>query len=143
MRWDLNKTIIAAILLALLVLSVWLPNALISPVISLNTGERNEPDYLIQDFTVTAMSTQGRPKYVLTAQSLVHYPSDKSAALTQPRLVQYTPGEPTVYTTADSGLVYNHGKELLMTGHVKVVRGQNKNQPGGDISTHELQVVLD
>ncbi len=143
MNWQLNKVMIAVILLVLLILSIWLPNALITPVISMKTISGHEPDYEIQDFTLTAMNRQGQPRYKLSAQSLVHYPSDKSAALTQPRLTQFTPGQPPIYTSADSGRVYNRGKELLMTGHVKVVRGGSKNQPGGDVSTHELRIVLE
>lgn len=143
MNWQLNKVMIAVILLGLLILSVWLPNALITPVISLNAIAERKPDYQIQDFTVTAMNRQGQPKYRLSAQSLVHYPADNSAALVQPRLTQYTQGEPPIYTTADNGRVFDHGKELLMTGHVKVVRGESKSQPGGDVSTRELRVELD
>ncbi|MHB8454300.1 MAG: LPS export ABC transporter periplasmic protein LptC [Acidiferrobacterales bacterium] len=143
MSWDLNKLMIALILLVLLVLAVWLPNALITPVISINANDRHEPDYVIQNFTVTAMNEQGRPKYVLSARTLVHFPYDKSATLTEPHLIQFTPGEAAVSTIADSGRVYNNGKELLMTGHVKVVRGQKNDQPGGDISTRELRIELD
>ncbi len=143
MNWSLNKLMIAVILLALLILTVWLPNALVTPVISLKHTQQREPDYIIRNFTVTAMSKLGRPKYVLTARTLVHYPDDKSATLTQPRLVQYTPGAPAVYTSADHGRVYNNGKELLMAGNVKVVRGHDKSAPAGEIRTHQLRIVLD
>ncbi len=143
MSWDLNKVMIALILLVLRVLTVGLPNALISPVISINPDEHHEPDYVIQNFTVTAMNEWGRPKYVLSARTLVHLPYDKSATLTEPHLIQFTPGEAAVSTTADSGRVYNNGKEILMSGHVRVVRGQKNDQPGGDISTRELRIVLD
>ena len=143
MNWSINKLIIAAILLALLILTVWLPNALVTPVIALRPGQQHQPDYIIRNFTVTAMSKLGRPKYVLTASTLVHYPNEESATLTQPRLIQYTPGAPAVYTSAEHGQVYNNGKELLMTGNVKVTRGHDKRAPAGEITTHQLRIVLD
>ncbi|MHB8428100.1 MAG: LPS export ABC transporter periplasmic protein LptC [Acidiferrobacterales bacterium] len=142
MNWSVNKLMIAAILLALLILTVWLPNALVTPVIALRPGQRHQPDYIIRNFTVTAMNKLGHPKYVLTARTLVHYPEEKSASLTQPHLVQYTPGAPPVYTSAKRGLVYNSGKELLMTGNVKVVRGHDKGAPAGEITAHQLRIVL-
>ncbi|MDA8362342.1 MAG: LPS export ABC transporter periplasmic protein LptC [Gammaproteobacteria bacterium] len=143
MNWSINKLMITVILLALLILTVWLPNALVTPVISLRPGRPHQPDYIIRNFTVTTMSKLGQPKYVLTARTLIHYPNRKSARLTQPRLIQYTPGAPAVYTSAERGRVYNDGKELLMTGDVKVDRGRNNRTPAGQITTHQLRIVLD
>ncbi len=134
---------ITVILLALLVLTVWLPNALVTPAIALKPGRPNQPDYVIRNFTVTAMSKLGRPKYVLKAHTLVHYPDHNSAMLTEPRLVQYTPGEPAIYTSAQRGRVYDNGKQLLMTGDVKVERGRYKRAPAGQMTTRQLRIVLD
>ncbi len=143
MNWSLNKFMLAAVLLSLLVLTVWLPNALVTPANVLRPGGQNEPDYIIRNFTVTAMNQAGLPKYELSANTLVHYPERKSAILTDPRLIQYTPGAPAVYTSALHGLVYNNGKDLLMTGDVRVVRGQDSKAPAGQITTNQLRILLD
>jgi len=142
MNWDLNKTIIVTALLALLALSIWLPNALIDPVLTIDNGPNGAPDYIIENFTSTAMDEHGRPKHALSAARLVHYPNERSAHLAQPHLVQYTPGGPPVHTTADQGRVYNDGKELQMTGNVRVTRGGDGGDPSADVVARELHVIL-
>ena len=142
MTWDTNKTIIAIILFALAALSIWLPNMLITPVITLNSGPRHEPDYQVENFTSTTMDEQGEPKYVLQAKHLTHYPDTDTSMVDKPRLTQYMPGTPPVHTTADRGRIYNKGKELLMLGNVRITRGQNATSVGGEITTQELHVVL-
>jgi lipopolysaccharide export system protein LptC len=140
--WDSNKTIIAVVLLLLVVLSLWLPNILIKPVISLNTEPRHEPDYHVENFTSTAMSEQGEPRYVLRAKKLTHYPDNDTSLLEKPELIQYAPGTSATHTTADRGKIYNDGKELLMLGNVRVTRGKDVTGPGGEVTTQELHIVL-
>ncbi len=142
MTWDSNKTIIAVVLLLLLALSLWLPNALVKPVIGLGSAPRHEPDYYAENFTSTMMSAQGEPKYVLRGRKITHFPDDDTALLEQPQLTQYAPGTAPTHTTADRGKIYNHGKELLMLGNVRVTRGKDPAGPGGEISTQELHVIL-
>lgn len=142
MTWDSNKTIIAGVLVLLLALSLWLPNALVKPAITLSNGPRHEPDYHAENFTSTMMSTLGEPKYILRGRKITHYPDDDTSLLEQPRLTQYAPGTAPIYTTADRGKIYNHGKELLMLGNVRVTRGKDLTGPGGEIATQELHVVL-
>ncbi len=142
MTWDSNKIIIAVALLLLLALSLWLPNALVKPVIGLSSAPRHEPDYHAENFTSTMMSAQGEPKYVLRGRKITHFPDDDTALLEQPQLTQYAPGAAPIHTTADRGKIYNHGKELLMLGNVRVTRGKDPAGPGGEISTQELHVVL-
>ena len=142
MTWDSNKTIIAVVLLLLLGLSLWLPSALVKPVIALNSAPRHEPDYHADNFTSTMMNTQGKPKYVLRGRKIVHFPDDDTSLLELPQLTQYTPGAAAIHTTADRGKIYNQGKDLLMLGNVRVTRGKDLSGPGGEISTQELHVVL-
>jgi lipopolysaccharide export system protein LptC len=142
MTWNSNKTIIAIVLLLLLGLSLWLPNALVKPVIALNSTPQHEPDYHAENFISTMMSAQGNPKYVLRGRKITHYPDDDTSLLEHPQLTQYTPGSATTHTSADRGKIYNHGKDLLMLGNVRVTRGKDQAGPGGEISTQELHVVL-
>ena len=142
MTWDSNKTILAVIVLLLIILSWWLPNALIDPVISLKQEERHEPDYFVENFTTTAMSEQGTPRYSLSARSLTHFPDDDSTLLDKPKLTQFTPGGAPTHTSADKGRLYSDGKELLMMGNVRVTRGKNQDTASAEVSTNELHIVL-
>lgn len=142
MRGDLHKAIIFMALMALLVLTVWLPNALVDPVLSINPQKSDSPDYFIENFTSAAMDERGRLKHELSAAKLLHYPNDQSAYLEKPYLIQYSPNGPPIHTVADKGRIYNDGKELLMTGNVQVIRGEHDGRPGGEIQTQKLHVIL-
>jgi lipopolysaccharide export system protein LptC len=142
MSWDANKVIVIATVLLLALLSWWLPSFLGRPVASLASAPRSDPDYYVENFTSTTMDKDGEPKYVLAARKLTHFPDD-TAQLEQPRLSQYSKGAAPTHTTADSGRVYNDGKEIIMLGHVRVSRGLQDGAPGGDVTTPELHVVLE
>ncbi len=104
---------------------------------------RHEADYFIENFTATTMDTQGRRRHELSAARLVHFPDDDSIELERPHLVQYTPGEPPLHTVADRGYTTSDSKTILMRGNVRVTRGAHGGQPGGEIETGEMRVLLE
>ena len=104
---------------------------------------RHELDYFIENFTATTMDTQGRRKHELRATRLVHYPDDDSIELEHPQLVQFSPGEPPLHTVADRGYTTPGSKSILMRGNVRVTRGALGSQPGGEIETQEMRVLLE
>ncbi len=138
----------AALLVTVLLLAAlvwWLPNALVTPAVSLlDLRTRHDPDYIVENFTATAMDEQGRRKYTLVARRLVHYPDDLTSHLTEPRLMQFKPGESPVHTRSDSGLLTPDQKYLLMRGNVRVSQGPAAGGPaGGEIRAQELRVFLE
>lgn len=138
-----NLIAIAVVLLILAALSWWLPTAL-TPRGSIFTGDaRHDPDYIINNFVATEMNPQGKPKHELRAAKLVHYADDDTAELTQPYLIQYSPGEAPLHTRADRGQVSPDGKQILMRGNVSVKRGGSGADPGGEVQTQEMRVILE
>lgn len=139
--WDLSKI---AILLGVLTLSGlfwWLPSALVTPAIHLTGLYRNVPDYYIEHFQVTEMDVNGRPKYQLQADKMVHYPHETKTQLVRPRLTEYGPGEVT-RSSADTGWISRSGKHLLMLGNVTVNRSQGAHFVGANIVTQRINIVL-
>lgn len=138
-----NLIAIAAVLLILAALSWWLPTAL-TPRGNLFTGDsRHDPDYIIENFVATEMSPQGQPKHELRAVKLVHYADDDSAELTKPYLIQYSADAAPVHTRADRGQVSPDGKQIVMRGNVRVTRGVSGNDPGDEVQTQEMRVILE
>lgn len=140
-----NRVVILAILGLLGVLSLWLPTALIVPVVKFDGAARHDPDYYVRNFTLRAMDARGQPRYLLSGASLNHYPDDDSTHLEQPRLTQYQPDQVVLYTTADRGRLSADGKELLMRGNVKVIRSgaAESGDGGGEVRTQEMSVLLE
>ena len=138
-----NLIVIAAVLLVLAALSWWLPNAL-TPRGNMFTGDtRHDPDYIIDNFVATEMNPQGQPKHELRAVKLVHYADDDTAELTKPYLIQYSPDAAPVHTRADRGQVSPDGKQIVMRGNVSVKRGGSGTDPGGEVQTQEMRVILE
>lgn len=139
----LNRFAIVAVLLALAALSWWLPNRITDTTTLFDGERRHEPDYVIENFTATAMDPQGRRKHELSAAKLSHYPDTDALELVRPHLVQYTPDAPPLHTVADRGVTTPDSKEILMRGNVRVTRGAQGGQPGGEIQTQEMRVLLE
>lgn len=141
--WTLSKLALTAILFVLGALSWWLPSTLIQPGMVFERQLRHDPDYYAENVNAVAMDENGEKKYTLVARRLTHYPDDQTVYFEQPDLTQYKPGAAPVHTWADRGRSAADGKQLIMTGNVKVVRGPNKDAAPVDISTRELTVVLE
>lgn len=145
MTWDLTKVAVIVSLLLFTGLFWWLPNALVTPAMKLTGIQSRDPDYFIENFRMTAMSDRGRPKYVLQAANLMHFPNETATRMERPHLVQYDPTEGPVQATvtvADNGWISSDGKRLLMTGNVKVFRGEDPGFSGAELVTNELTVIL-
>lgn len=139
MTWAVTKVTIVIGLLFFTGLFWWLPEQLIEPAMQMTAGERRDPDYFIENFTVTAMNEHGEPRYKLSAERLVHFPHDQKTRLDRPRLTQF---DDDTITTADRGFVSGDGKTLLMSGNVRVNRARGNGDSGAEIRTHELKVFL-
>lgn len=134
---------VGALLVTLSFLVWWLPRVL-NERTTLFAGEnRREPDYIIENFTATAMDPQGRRKHELRAAKLRHYPDDDTSELDRPSLIQFPPDGPPVYTRAEHGIVSPDGKEILMRDNVRVTRGAGGNDPGGEVTAQEMRVRLE
>jgi len=138
-----NRTAVIIGLVALAVLSWWLPWRLADRGVVFEPEVRHEPDYTIENFTAIAMDASGWRKHELRAARLDHYPDDDSVELDKPYLVQYSPYGPPTHTRADHGTTTSDGKEILMRGNVRVTRGSGAKQPAGEVVAQEMKVILE
>ena len=139
--WDLSKIAVFVSLMFLAGLFWWLPTALVGPAIKLVGDYRQIPDYYIEHFRVIEMGVSGRPKYVLRAERMIHYPHQKHTQLQDPKLTEYGSG-PVTQSHADRGWISRDGKHLLMMGHVIVNRGRGTNFTGANIATQRINIHL-
>lgn len=143
LRLNAHRLTILGALLALLALAVWLPKASLLPSLpDFDGGQRHDPDYIIENFTASAMDERGRRKYVLRASKMVHYPDDLTSDLTAPILTQFTAEGAPVQTSSATGRYNVRTHELTMLGRVRVVRAGTGNAPGAEMTSRELRVRL-
>ncbi|HET9121988.1 MAG TPA: LPS export ABC transporter periplasmic protein LptC [Acidiferrobacteraceae bacterium] len=139
--WDLSKLAVIISLLVLAGLFWWLPTALVVPAIKLVGDYHKIPDYYIEDFRVIEMGVSGRPKYVLRAERMIHYPHQQRTQLQNPQLTEYG-GGPVTHSDADRGWISRDGKHLLMAGHVTINRGRGTHFTGANIATQRINIHL-
>ena len=145
----LEKIIYMAVFACLGLLSVWLQFGIIErPVNKFDGNERHDPDYYMENFTAIGMDEEGRRKYVVEAERMVHYPDDDTALLDNPHIIQYQPGVAPRHSYSESGWMSSDGNEVLLTGNVRVIQGApeqgNQDQSGGGVlTTEKLSILLD
>jgi len=146
----LEKIIYITVFACLGLLSVWLQFGIIErqSVQKFDGDQRHDPDYYMENFTAIGMDKEGRRKYVVEAERMVHYPDDDTALLDNPHIIQYQPGRAPRHTYSESGWMGSDGNEVLLTGNVKVIQGKSAGQDGesdagGVITTDKMRILLD
>jgi lipopolysaccharide export system protein LptC len=109
-------------LLILLAATYWLSRQVLPLPPVPNYKARHDPDVVVTNFSATALGDSGKPRYLLAAQKMEHYPDDDSTWLTEPRLTSPYKDKPPIHISADSGRVSHNGNEILLHDHVVIVR---------------------
>ncbi len=98
------------------------------------------PDYYVDNFTVSTMGPDGKPKQKLTADRMLHYPDDDSTELTRPHMVLYEADTPPWQVRSETGWVSGDGKLVLLNGEVKIDRAAAPGIRPIHIRTSDLRV---
>lgn len=137
---DARRALLALVLVTAAALSWWVSRNL-APA----PGEavvRHAPDYVMNGFRVVAHDTRGRVQHVLQADQLRHYPDDGSYELDRPYLIRYGEGAPT-HVRARHAWMPAERNLIDMRGEVRLSRGRDPQQAGGEVQTQHLRLVLD
>jgi len=108
----------------------------------ISAEQRHDPDYYIENFTLTGLDKNGARKFILKAKRLVHFPDDDTALLDFPEITKFQDGTPPRHIYADSGWVTGTGDEVIMTDNVRVIVEATEETAGGTIKTKRLRVLL-
>ncbi len=121
MKLSTTRLFPLVLMLALALLSFWLERAARQEPAAA-VPERHDPDYSVEQFTITDFSSAGAPESTLSAAKMVHYPDDNSTELVAPRLVQTRPDQPRLVLSADRGMLSRDGAEVFLHDNVVLVR---------------------
>ena len=92
-------------LLLLLAATYWL-NQQVQPLPPKpDRSKLHDPDFIISKFSATTLNEQGVPRFLVSAQKMMHYPDDDSTLLDEPQLSSFNAGLPPVYAFARQGEV--------------------------------------
>lgn len=87
----------------------------------------SEADYYLEKFETRKMDVQGKPEYIVTGETLSHFPEDDSSVIDSPYLVLYREG--VVWTMeSNQGVLTQNPETFFFEGSVSMLRTpQEKN----------------
>lgn len=106
-----------------------------------NDSKRHDPDYIINDLSVTTLDAHGKPHYLMDAEKMIHYPDDDSTQMVEPRLTSLYPDRPPVHVSARRGKLSSEGDQVFLYDDVKVVREASPTQSEMVFTTSYLHVL--
>ncbi len=123
---------------------IYLQNSLIEDEVEpVDYNSRHDPDYYITNFTATGFSEDGKKRYVIEAERMVHFPDDDTAMLDDVHITEFEEGFAPRHTYADSGWMSSTGDEVLLKGNVKVVIEADSRGPAITQKSKRLRILLD
>lgn len=93
---------------------------------------RNEPDYIIENFSFVRLTKAGQPSYIIAGDKLTHRPVDDSSEIDNPRVHSLSSDDkqPPLNMKADHAHADQGNSRIVLTGHVDVMRPASpQNQP--------------
>ncbi len=142
MRDRLTLLIAVVLLASVTATSYWYARSLRVPP-NLNIVRPNSPDFETERLVMTQFDSQGRAKYKLFADKLVHYGETDDVELSAPRLVSLRPDRPQVEVRAERGRVENTGEKVHLHGDVVLTRTATGATPAMRVDTPYLLALPD
>ena len=126
------------VMLLLAMLTLWLARTIV-PMTASAPAINRDPDYIVDKLSLLRLSVEGTPRYLLTADKMVHFPNDDSSHLERPALRQLQPGKPEIRFSAARGIVTAGGDVVHLRDEVEILRaGQAR---GGGTRGEDLRIT--
>jgi len=98
------------------------------------------PDFWVERLSARTMDAAGRPRRIVKADSMRHFPDDDSTELTRPQIDFLGPRQPPWQIRAQTGWVAPDGKLVLLQGAVTLDRAAASGVLPVHLETRELRV---
>ena len=124
-------------------LAFWLDRIVQPPASTRGAAARHDPDYFVDGLSAVRMGPDGKIKYTLSADKMVHYPDDDSTHLQSPRFVNRAAAQAPVTITAKEALLSSEGENIYFHNDVHVTRAPYADKSMLEIRTSYLHVIPD
>jgi lipopolysaccharide export system protein LptC len=141
-RWQLTLTMVIGVFVA--VGSFWL----VQVVNQSGQGQqadqfRNEPDYIIDRFSLVRMTKEGKPAYIISGDKLTHRPVDDASDIDKPFINSLSGAQPPMTIHADTARVDQGNTRVTLNGNVDVVRPASPKAEAMRLQSSTLTVFPD
>jgi len=104
---------------------------------------RDEPDYIIERFSMVRMNKTGQPAYIISGDKLTHHPADDSSVIDKPYVHSLSGDQPPMNMHADTAFVDQGNTRVQLRDHVDVRRPATPQAQELRLQTSRLTVYPD
>ena len=131
------------LLAAVAAMTVWLDRQVQPPDAAGNWKARHDPDYVVDNFTVTRVGPEGVVRYRLNARRMLHYPDDDTTVLDAPNVVNFRGAGVTVTASSKTATLSSNGENAYLYDDVRLTRSAYDNRSELTVLTTWLHVIPD
>lgn len=139
--FDRRTLAVLLVLLVLAGLTQWLLSMNETP--GAMSSNAHAPDYTMENFTITAMDMQNRPKHRLQAASMAHYPDNDSSEFASPHITIFSADKAPWDIYAKRGWMSGSRELILLKGDVLIENAQATARDRLRLVTKNLRVLTD
>ncbi|WP_332853314.1 LPS export ABC transporter periplasmic protein LptC [Duganella sp. S19_KUP01_CR8] len=141
-RWQLTVIMVVGVFVA--VGSFWLVQVVNQAGQDAQVDQhRNEPDYIIDRFSMVRMNKTGQPAYIISGEKLTHRPVDDASDIDKPIVHSLSGDQPPMNINADTAHVDQGNTRVKLSGNVDVVRPAGPQTQAMRMTTPALTVYPD
>jgi lipopolysaccharide export system protein LptC len=129
--------------LLLLLAATWWLNQQVQPLPQVQSQQRHDVDYTVDNFSAVTLNLQGQPRFTLAAEKLWHFPDDDTTHLQMPHLTSLYADRPPTLTSAQTGKISSKGDDVYLYDEVRVLRPAGNGVLEQRFATDFLHVVPD
>jgi lipopolysaccharide export system protein LptC len=106
-------------------------------------GLQNEPDYIIEKFSIVRMTPVGKPRYIISGDKLTHRPVDDISDVDRPVVRNMSPVQQPITMNAQRARI-DHVRDVVdLEGNVDVQRAASPAGKHMTIKTEQMTVFPD
>ncbi len=102
-----------------------------------------QPDYVIENISGLRVEHSKTTQQIFYANTLLHYLDQDLTHLKRIRFQHLKPDTPPFRVTANHAEIHNNGKDIFLTDHVTVVRGEDEDHGKITLETSLLHLIPD
>lgn len=132
-----------AMMLALLFAfgSFWLLEVMNRSGEELQADQRlNEPDQIIERFSLVRMTKEGKPSYIISGMKLTHRPVDDSSEIDKPVVRSLSGENPPMEIRAKTARIDDDNSRMVLSGDVQIDRAASATSQEFRLRTPELTI---
>jgi lipopolysaccharide export system protein LptC len=141
-RWRLTAIMMTGTAFALG--SFWLLQVMNSGGSALQAAaNKNEPDYIVDNFSFVRMSPGGQPRYIISGAKLTHRPIDDISDVVRPVVQSLSAEQPPMTMNALRARIRHAENQVDLLGQVDIERVASPTAKRMTLKTEALTIVPD